>query len=73
MSTLHFMHGWIRHNALYSCYYNFLFLYKLIQSNFLFQCVCSWEDRDKMFAEVEGIIRRQINVSFHFMSKPFIF
>ncbi|CAN0903308.1 Probable UDP-N-acetylglucosamine--peptide N-acetylglucosaminyltransferase SEC [Linum grandiflorum] len=27
------------------------------------QCVCSWEDRDKMFNEVEGIIRRQINSS----------
>lgn len=26
------------------------------------QCVCSWEDRDRMFAEVEGIIKRQINV-----------
>lgn len=29
----------------------------------LYQCVCCWEDRSKMFTEVEGIIRRQINVS----------
>lgn len=29
----------------------------------LCQCVCCWEDRSKMFTEVEGIIRRQINVS----------
>ncbi|CAN0892128.1 Probable UDP-N-acetylglucosamine--peptide N-acetylglucosaminyltransferase SEC [Linum grandiflorum] len=26
------------------------------------QCVCIWEERDKMFSEVEGIIRRQISV-----------
>jgi protein O-GlcNAc transferase len=29
------------------------------------QCVCCWEDRSKMFAEVESIIRRQINVSIY--------
>ncbi|XP_039030503.1 probable UDP-N-acetylglucosamine--peptide N-acetylglucosaminyltransferase SEC isoform X2 [Hibiscus syriacus] len=41
------------------------------------QCVCSWEDRDKMFTEVEGIIRRQIKMSvlpsvqpFHAMAYP---
>ncbi|PRQ41628.1 putative protein O-GlcNAc transferase [Rosa chinensis] len=35
------------------------------------QCVCSWEDRDKMFAEVEGIIRRQINMSLLPSVQPF--
>lgn len=44
---------------------SFFFTYKLIEYECIFQCVCSWEDRDKMFSEVEGIIRRQINVSFH--------
>lgn len=33
----------------------------------MLQCVCCWEDRDKMFKEVEGIIKRQINVR----SNPF--
>ncbi|KAJ7978209.1 Tetratricopeptide repeat (TPR)-like superfamily protein [Quillaja saponaria] len=35
------------------------------------QCVCSWEDRDKMFAEVEGIIRKQINISVLPSVQPF--
>ncbi|XP_022742039.1 probable UDP-N-acetylglucosamine--peptide N-acetylglucosaminyltransferase SEC isoform X1 [Durio zibethinus] len=35
------------------------------------QCVCSWEDRDKMFTEVEGIIRRQINMSVLPSVQPF--
>ncbi|KAG8649817.1 probable UDP-N-acetylglucosamine--peptide N-acetylglucosaminyltransferase SEC [Manihot esculenta] len=35
------------------------------------QCVCSWEDRDKMFAEVEGIIRRQISMSILPSVQPF--
>ncbi|KAJ7973580.1 Tetratricopeptide repeat (TPR)-like superfamily protein [Quillaja saponaria] len=35
------------------------------------QCVCSWEDRDKMFTEVEGIIRRQINISVLPSVQPF--
>lgn len=35
------------------------------------QCVCCWEDRDKMFAEVEGIIRRQINMSILPSVQPF--
>ncbi|KAM1223165.1 hypothetical protein TB2_010465 [Malus domestica] len=35
------------------------------------QCVCSWEDRDKMFSEVEGIIRRQINMSLLPSVQPF--
>ncbi|KAJ1409319.1 Tetratricopeptide-like helical domain superfamily [Sesbania bispinosa] len=35
------------------------------------QCVCSWEDRDKMFKEVEGIIRRQINMSVLPSVQPF--
>ncbi|KAL4637814.1 hypothetical protein ACB092_03G103400 [Castanea dentata] len=35
------------------------------------QCVCSWEDRDRMFAEVEGIIRRQINMSVLPSVQPF--
>ncbi|KAF3452392.1 hypothetical protein FNV43_RR02825 [Rhamnella rubrinervis] len=35
------------------------------------QCLCSWEDRDKMFAEVEGIIRRQINMSLLPSVQPF--
>ena len=26
------------------------------------QCVCDWDDRDGMFNEVEGILRRQIKV-----------
>lgn len=33
----------------------------MIISNFC-QCVCDWDDRDKMFVEVEGILRRQIKV-----------
>ncbi|KAK2637949.1 hypothetical protein Ddye_025744 [Dipteronia dyeriana] len=35
------------------------------------QCVCSWEDRDIMFTEVEGIIRRQINMSVLPSVQPF--
>ncbi|KAK8520144.1 hypothetical protein V6N13_031391 [Hibiscus sabdariffa] len=35
------------------------------------QCVCSWEDRDKMFTEVEGIIQRQINMSVLPSVQPF--
>ncbi|CAN1765758.1 Probable UDP-N-acetylglucosamine--peptide N-acetylglucosaminyltransferase SEC [Linum perenne] len=27
------------------------------------QCVCNWDERNKMFNEVEGILRRQINAS----------
>lgn len=30
--------------------------------NIIVQCVCDWDDRDNRFAEVEGIIRRQIKV-----------
>lgn len=35
------------------------------------QCVCSWEDRDKMFEEVEGIIRRQVKMSVLPSVQPF--
>ncbi|KAF2287501.1 hypothetical protein GH714_000959 [Hevea brasiliensis] len=35
------------------------------------QCVCSWEDRDKMFTDVEGIIRRQITMSVLPSVQPF--
>ncbi|XP_021281600.1 probable UDP-N-acetylglucosamine--peptide N-acetylglucosaminyltransferase SEC [Herrania umbratica] len=35
------------------------------------QCVCSWEDRDKLFTEVESIIRRQINMSVLPSVQPF--
>ncbi|XP_044499771.1 probable UDP-N-acetylglucosamine--peptide N-acetylglucosaminyltransferase SEC [Mangifera indica] len=35
------------------------------------QFVCSWEDRDRMFNEVEGIIRRQINMSVLPSVQPF--
>ncbi|KAF2292425.1 hypothetical protein GH714_022664 [Hevea brasiliensis] len=35
------------------------------------QCVCSWEDRAKMFTEVEGIIRRQITMSVLPSVQPF--
>ncbi|XP_021772726.1 probable UDP-N-acetylglucosamine--peptide N-acetylglucosaminyltransferase SEC isoform X2 [Chenopodium quinoa] len=35
------------------------------------QCVCSWEDKDKMFAEVEGIIKRQIKMSVLPSVQPF--
>ncbi|CAN8269855.1 unnamed protein product [Cochlearia groenlandica] len=35
------------------------------------QCVCCWDDRTKMFAEVEGIIRRQINMSVLPSVQPF--
>ncbi|XWS57791.1 hypothetical protein CRYUN_Cryun09bG0203600 [Craigia yunnanensis] len=35
------------------------------------QSLCSWEDRDKMFTEVEGIIRRQINMSVLPSVQPF--
>ncbi|CAI0385296.1 unnamed protein product [Linum tenue] len=35
------------------------------------QCVCSWEERDMMFNEVEGIIRRQINSSVLPSVQPF--
>ncbi|KAL8171812.1 hypothetical protein V2J09_023616 [Rumex salicifolius] len=35
------------------------------------QCVCSWEDRDKMFLEVEAIIRKQIKMSVLPSVQPF--
>ncbi|XP_039048945.1 probable UDP-N-acetylglucosamine--peptide N-acetylglucosaminyltransferase SEC isoform X2 [Hibiscus syriacus] len=35
------------------------------------QSLCSWEDRDKMFTEVEAIIRRQINMSVLPSVQPF--
>ncbi|KAL9341813.1 hypothetical protein Peur_065138 [Populus x canadensis] len=35
------------------------------------QCVCCWEDRDKMFNEVEGIIRRQISMAVLPSVQPF--
>ncbi|XP_052182661.1 probable UDP-N-acetylglucosamine--peptide N-acetylglucosaminyltransferase SEC isoform X2 [Diospyros lotus] len=35
------------------------------------QCVCSWEDREKMFTEVEGIIKRQIKMSVLPSVQPF--
>lgn len=35
------------------------------------QCVCSWEDRDKMFVEVEGIIKRQVETSVLPSVQPF--
>ncbi|RYR52712.1 hypothetical protein Ahy_A06g027599 isoform B [Arachis hypogaea] len=35
------------------------------------QCVCSWEDRDKMFSEVEGILMKQINISVLPSVQPF--
>lgn len=35
-------------------------------SIYFFQCVCDWVDRDEKFAEVEGIIKRQIKVLSHF-------
>ncbi|KAF2584377.1 hypothetical protein F2Q70_00037749 [Brassica cretica] len=36
-----------------------------------YECVCCWEDRSKMFTEVEGIIRRQINMSVLPSVQPF--
>ncbi|KAH9784234.1 putative UDP-N-acetylglucosamine--peptide N-acetylglucosaminyltransferase SEC [Citrus sinensis] len=41
----------------------------------ILKCVCSWEDRDRMFSEVEGIIRRQMSVlpsvqPFHAIAYP---
>ncbi|XP_010247969.1 PREDICTED: probable UDP-N-acetylglucosamine--peptide N-acetylglucosaminyltransferase SEC [Nelumbo nucifera] len=35
------------------------------------QCVCDWEDREKKFIEVEGIIRRQIKMSVLPSVQPF--
>ncbi|WCJ43712.1 UDP-N-acetylglucosamine--peptide N-acetylglucosaminyltransferase 110 kDa subunit [Euphorbia peplus] len=35
------------------------------------QCVCCWDDRDNMFSEVEGIIRRQISMSVLPSVQPF--
>ncbi|KAJ6291966.1 hypothetical protein OIU76_023955 [Salix suchowensis] len=35
------------------------------------QCVCCWEDRDKMFNEVEGIIQRQVSISVLPSVQPF--
>lgn len=35
------------------------------------QCVCNWDDRDKMFMEVEGIIRRQVKISVLPSVQPF--
>ncbi|XP_055804796.1 probable UDP-N-acetylglucosamine--peptide N-acetylglucosaminyltransferase SEC [Solanum dulcamara] len=34
-------------------------------------CVCDWEDRDQMFIEVEGILRRQIKMSVIPSVQPF--
>ncbi|KAJ6296649.1 hypothetical protein OIU78_022384 [Salix suchowensis] len=34
-------------------------------------CVCCWEDRDKMFNEVEGIIQRQVSISVLPSVQPF--
>lgn len=33
-----------------------------------FQCVCDWDDRKKLFIEVEGIIQRQIKVLINTLS-----
>ncbi|XP_043720341.1 probable UDP-N-acetylglucosamine--peptide N-acetylglucosaminyltransferase SEC [Telopea speciosissima] len=35
------------------------------------QCVCDWDDRDSKFAEVDGIIRRQIKMSVLPSVQPF--
>ncbi|KAF8014159.1 hypothetical protein BT93_H0104 [Corymbia citriodora subsp. variegata] len=35
------------------------------------QCVCDWEDREKKFSEVEGILRRQIKMSVIPSVQPF--
>lgn len=35
------------------------------------QCVCDWDDRDGMFTEVEGILRRQIKMSVIPSVQPF--
>ncbi|KAF3676306.1 putative UDP-N-acetylglucosamine--peptide N-acetylglucosaminyltransferase SEC [Capsicum annuum] len=35
------------------------------------QCVCDWDDREKMFIEVEGILRRQIKMSVIPSVQPF--
>ncbi|XP_042395880.1 probable UDP-N-acetylglucosamine--peptide N-acetylglucosaminyltransferase SEC isoform X2 [Zingiber officinale] len=35
------------------------------------QCVCDWDDREKRFSEVEGIIRRQIKASVLPSVQPF--
>ncbi|KAJ6422697.1 hypothetical protein OIU84_027630 [Salix udensis] len=35
------------------------------------QCVCCWEDREKMFNEVEGIIQRQVSISVLPSVQPF--
>ncbi|OVA01640.1 Tetratricopeptide TPR-1 [Macleaya cordata] len=35
------------------------------------QCLCNWEDRESKFAEVEGIIRRQIKMSVLPSVQPF--
>ncbi|XP_068655657.1 probable UDP-N-acetylglucosamine--peptide N-acetylglucosaminyltransferase SEC isoform X2 [Aristolochia californica] len=35
------------------------------------QCVCNWDDRESKFAEVEGIIRRQIKISVLPSVQPF--
>ncbi|KNA11934.1 hypothetical protein SOVF_130120 [Spinacia oleracea] len=35
------------------------------------QCVCSWENKDKMFSEVEGIIKRQVKMSVLPSVQPF--
>lgn len=37
--------------------------YLIFSLNLLLQCVCDWDNREKMFIEVEGILRRQIKVS----------
>ncbi|CAA2958072.1 probable UDP-N-acetylglucosamine--peptide N-acetylglucosaminyltransferase SEC [Olea europaea subsp. europaea] len=35
------------------------------------QCVCNWDDREKMFIDVEGILRRQIKMSVIPSVQPF--
>ncbi|XP_016465675.2 putative UDP-N-acetylglucosamine--peptide N-acetylglucosaminyltransferase SEC [Nicotiana tabacum] len=35
------------------------------------QCVCDWDDREKMFIEVEGILRKQIKMSVIPSVQPF--
>lgn len=45
------------------CYYISLHFLIIDPSIICCQCVCNWENRDGMFLEVEGIIRRQIKVS----------
>lgn len=41
---------------------SFKFPHRLCLFGLHIQCLCSWDDRDKMFSEVEAIIKRQISV-----------